>query len=290
MNRSFLFVPGNSPKMMLNSDFLGADAIIFDLEDAVSPAEKDAARILVRNGLRALTFTHSQTVVRINSLDTPYWQRDLDEILQCRPQMIILPKTNGPEDILTLDQYMSEAESSLALPANGIRVIALIETALGLENAFSIAGASKRVAALFLGAEDLTADLQCKRTAASEEIRYARGRLVCAARAAGVEAYDTPFTAVADTDGLRMDAAMAKSMGFTGKMAIYPAHIPVINAAFYPAPEEQAHAEAVLQAIRAAEAQGIGVAVVNGKMVDAPVIKRARQVIETVRQGAKGWW
>ena len=187
MRRSLLFLPGNTPNMLINGSCLGSDAVIFDLEDAVSPAEKDAARILVRNTMTYMDFRGCETIVRINGIDTPYWQEDLDEVLPCRPNLILLPKTGTAADVQTADAYMTQVEQRLGLAPNTVGLVALIETALGVENAFAIASASPRVTALFLGAEDLTADLQCKRTKESREIEYARTRLVVAARAAGVE-------------------------------------------------------------------------------------------------------
>lgn len=187
MRRSLLFLPGNTPNMLINGSCLGADAVIFDLEDAVSPAEKDAARILVRNTMTYMDFRGCERVVRINGIDTPYWKEDLDEILPCRPDLILLPKTGSAADIREADAYITETEKRLGLAAGAVGLVALIETALGVENAFAIASASPRVAALFLGAEDLTADLRCKRTKEGREIEYARTRLVTAARAAGVD-------------------------------------------------------------------------------------------------------
>ena len=170
MRRSMLFLPGNNPNMLINGNCLGSDAIIFDLEDAVSPAEKDAARILVRNTIRYMDFHGCELIVRINSVDTAYWRADLDEILPYKPQLILLPKTSSVSDVLAADAYMSEIEDKLGLPRNTVGLMPLIETAMGVENAFAIASATKRVKALFLGAEDLTADLQCKRTKEGREI------------------------------------------------------------------------------------------------------------------------
>ena len=165
----------------------------------------------------------------------------------------------------------------------------MIETALGVENAFFAASASPRVAGLFLGAEDLTADLRCRRTKAGREIAYARGRLVVAARAAGVEVYDTPFTDVNDDEGLEADALLAKSLGFSGKAAISPRHVGTINRVFSPTAEEIGYAREVLAAIRQAEAQGKGAVALRGKMIDAPIVARARQTIEAAeRLGLEG--
>ncbi len=280
MRRSMLFLPGNNPNLLINGSCLGADVVIFDLEDAVAPNEKDAARILVRNILRGMDFLGCERIVRINAVDTPYWQEDLDEVLACRPELILLPKAGTPADIQVLDAYITEKEAELGLEAGAVGIMALIETALGVENAFRIATTSKRVKALFLGAEDLTADLQCRRTRESREIEYARTRLVVAARAAGVEVYDTPFTDVNDDEGIEMDAALAKALGFNGKASISPRHVEVINRVFSPSLKEIAYAYDVIEAIEEAKRQGKGAIALRGKMIDAPIVSRAERTIE----------
>ena len=279
MRRSMLFLPGNNPNMLINANCLGADAIIFDLEDAVSPAEKDAARILVRNTLRYMDFIGCETIVRINSIDTPYWQKDLDIIIPWKPNMILLPKTASAADAQAADAYITQLEQQLGMEPNTVALMPLIETALGVENAFAIATATPRVRALFLGAEDLTADLQCKRTKEGKEIFYARTRLVMAARAAGVEVYDTPFTDVNDDIGIRDDAIFAKGLGFSGKASISPRHVEVINEVFSPTQAEIDYAYEVIDAINLAKKQGKGAISLRGKMIDAPIVTRAQQTI-----------
>ena len=278
MRRSLLFLPGNNPNMLINADCLGSDAVIFDLEDAVSPAEKDAARLLVRNTMRYMTL-NCEKIVRINSVDTSFWKRDIQTILPQRPDLILLPKVSSAEDVRIVDAYMTEVESGLGLDQGSVGIMPLIETALGVENAYSIASCSTRVKALFLGAEDLTADLQCKRTKEGREIEYARTRLVVAARAAGIDVYDTPFTDVNDDEGILVDARLAKSLGFTGKASISPRHVDVINSVFSPTPAEIDYAYDVLNAIELAKKQGKGAISLNGKMIDAPIVARAERTI-----------
>jgi citrate lyase subunit beta/citryl-CoA lyase len=266
--------------MLINGNCLGADAVIFDLEDAVSPAQKDAARILVRNTMRYMDFGGCEMIVRINSIDTPFWKADLDEILPWKPDLILLPKTGTAEDARVACAYLTEVEERLGMEKNTIGLMPLIETALGVENAFAIASADPRVQALFLGAEDLTADLQCKRTKEGKEITYARSRLVNAARAAGVDVYDTPFTDVNDDEGIEVDAAYAKAMGFTGKSSISPRHVEVINRVFSPTMAEIEYAHEVMEVIAQAKAQGKGAIALHGKMVDAPIVARAQRTLQ----------
>lgn len=284
MRRSMLFLPANNPNMIGNGGLLGADSIIFDLEDAVSPDQKDAARELLKHALQYLDFGKCEIIVRINGLDTPYWQDDLQEIIPFRPDVIMLPKVSGPEDIQTLANALTALEQDSHRQVGSTRILALLETALGVENAFAIARSSPRMIGLFLGAEDLTADLRCRRTKEGGEILYARGRIISAARAAGIDAYDTPFTDVSDLEGLAADAAFAKGLGFSGKACISPGHITIVNQTFSPTPQEIAYASDVIAAIEEAKRLGKGAISLRGKMIDAPIVQRARLILEAAAE------
>ena len=284
MRRSMLFLPGNTPNMIINGDALGADSIILDLEDAVSPDEKDSARLLVRSAMKNMGFRGVEITVRINSIDTEYWRDDLEAIIPLKPDFIMPPKSGCAEDIKKIDAYITGIEEKCGMDKGGVKLIPLIETALGVENAFNIATASKRVAALFLGGEDLTADLRCKRTKSGNEINYARTRLVCAARAAGIDVYDTPFTDVNDDEGIIVDAEYAKSLGFSGKAAIAPRHVRAINEVFSPSLKDIRYAQDVFEAIRLGKEQGKGAVSLRGKMIDKPIVERARQTLEAAKQ------
>ncbi|MGN0715941.1 MAG: HpcH/HpaI aldolase/citrate lyase family protein [Anaerovoracaceae bacterium] len=279
MRRSMLFLPGNSPNILLNADFLGSDSIILDLEDAVAPTEKDAARILVRNAITSLGYTR-EVIVRINPVESPYWQKDLRAIIPVKPDMIMPTKVGCAADVKIVADFITQLEKEFGMEEGGVKMIPLIETALGVENAYEIASADPRVTAIFLGGEDFTADMRCKRTKEGTEIFYARSRMVLAARAAGVDVYDTPWTDVEDYDGLIEDAKFAKSLGFTGKSSISPRHIPFINEVFSPTEEEIQYARDVFACIEKAKAEGKGVVSLRGKMIDAPIVARARQVLE----------
>lgn len=275
-----LFLPGNTPNMLINGDTLGADTVIFDLEDAVSPDEKDAARILVRNALKYQNFSGCEVVVRINPTDTEFWKEDLDAVIPLKPDMIMPTKVSGGEMIREVSTYMGQVEERSGIEKGSVKILPLIETALGVEKAFEIASSDVRVAGLFLGGEDFTADMHCKRTKEGQEIFYARTRLVCAARAWGIEAYDTPFTDVEDMEGLRKDTEFAKSLGFAGKAVISPRHVDIVNEVFSPTEAEIEYAHDVMDAIEDGKRQGKGVISLRGKMIDAPIVKRAQQVLE----------
>lgn len=280
MRRSMLFIPGNTPSLLMNGDILGADSVILDLEDAVSPAEKDSARILVRNVIKYLNYKDCEIIVRINPVDTDYWQKDLDALIPYKPDIIMLPKVNSPQDVILVSEYMANIEKACGMQENTVKIMTLLETTQGIENAFLIAGCDKRVTAMFLGGEDLTADLRCKRTKEGTEIFYSRSRIVMAARACGIDVYDTPFTDVEDIEGLYKDAEFAKSLGFTGKASISPRHVEGINEVFTPTQAEIDYAHEVLDVIELAKKQGRGVVSLRGKMIDAPIVNRAKQVIE----------
>ena len=284
MRRSMLFLPGNTPNIIVNGEILGADAVILDLEDAVAPAEKDSARILVRNAIKYMGFGKCEVIVRINAIDTAFWQKDLDAIIPVHPSLIMPPKTACAADVLAVDAYITQLEEKLGLEQGSVGLIPLIETALGVENAYQIASACPRVKAIFLGGEDLTADLRCKRTKEGQEIFYARSRMVVAARAAGVEVYDTPFTDVNDDEGIYTDAQLAKSLGFTGKSAISPRHVKAINEVFSPSMKDIEYAYEVMEAIRIGKEQGKGAVSLRGKMIDAPIVARAMQTIEMAEE------
>lgn len=284
MRRTMLFLPGNTPNMLMNGGLLGADSIIFDLEDAVAPDQKDAARELVKNALTALDFGKCEIIVRINSLETPYWELDLEEMLPLKPDVIMPTMVSGSQYIEKLVKKMDEIETRCGIPVGSTKLIPLLETAIGIERAYEIAVSTERMAALYLGAEDLTADLRCQRTKEGKEIAYARGRLVCAARAAGIEAYDTPFTDVEDLEGLEADARLAKALGYTGKAVISPRHIDCVNQVFSPSEKEIAYARDIFEAIRVAQEQGKGAISLRGKMIDAPIVLRAKIILDAAAE------
>ncbi|HHT15129.1 MAG: HpcH/HpaI aldolase/citrate lyase family protein [Christensenellales bacterium] len=284
MRRTMLFIPGNSPAMLLNADIHQSDAVILDLEDAVAPGEKDAARMLVRNAIQSLDYGKTEIIVRVNPLDTDYIRGDLEAIVPLKPDLIMPTKVSDAEYIHQVDQMMNEIEEKHGIPVGTVGLIPLLETAEGIENAYSIAKSSKRVKALFLGAEDLSTDLQAIRSKKSDEILYARGRIVLAARAAGVEVYDTPFTDVNDDEGLLQDATFARSIGFTGKASISPRHVSAINEVFSPSLEDITYAQEVMEAIEEGKRQGKGAVSLRGKMIDKPIVDRARKVLEAARE------
>lgn len=284
MRRSLLFIPGNNPGMLMGADIHGADAVIFDLEDAVAPTEKDAARILVRNAMRAMPDLGVEVVVRVNPLATDYFIKDIQTMVPLHPALIMPTKVASAEDVAHISAAVAAAEQANGMPEGSIGLLPLLETAQGIENAYAIAGSDPRVKGLLLGAEDLSSDLQAIRSKQGAEILYARGRIVMAARAAGVEVYDTPFTDVNDAEGMAEDARLARALGFSGKAVISPRHVEAVNAAFTPTQDEIIYAREVMLAIAEAQQQGRGAISLRGKMVDKPIVDRAQRVLATAQQ------
>ena len=275
MRRSLLFMPGNNPAMLLAGNLFEADGVILDLEDAVAPTEKDAARILVAQALKTIDYGTCEKVVRVNPLDT-YGLEDIPFIAKCAPDTLLIPKVESGADI----KKVTELLDGQGAVANNIKLIALLETPRGIANAYEIAGASSRLVALALGAEDYTAFLGAKRTKSGEEIFAARMAIVNAAAAFSLQSIDTPFTDAADDEGLVEDTRLAKALGFTGKLSINPRQIEGIHAVFNPTLEDINWARKVVNALEQAKNAGLGVASLGGKMIDAPVANRANIVLD----------
>lgn len=282
LRRTMLFMPGNNPGMLLNAPILGADSVILDLEDAVSIAEKDSARILVKEAIKNLDYSKVELVVRINPMDNEFGPVDIDTIARVKPDTIMVPKASE-EEIKLVDGILDKIETEEGFEKGSIKLIPLIETAFGLETVYDVINASKRNVAILLGGEDLTSDLGIKRTKEGEEIFYARNRVATACRAARIDSIDTPFTDTNDYEGLAKDTAKAKSIGMTGKAAINPRQIDTIHSVLAPTEAEVKHALRVVDAYEQAKSEGKGVFSLDGKMVDAPVLNRAKNTVELAK-------
>jgi citrate lyase subunit beta / citryl-CoA lyase len=284
LRRSRLYLPGSEPKYFINAALHGPDAIILDLEDSVHHAEKDAARILVRNTLRAVDFRTCERMVRINQL--PAGLDDLAEIIPESPDLVLLPKTELPEQVAQADRMIDELKDRYGITRH-IWLMPILESALGIENACVIAQASKNVVALTIGLEDYTADLGVAKTTEGRESLYARSRLVNASRATGVQAMDSVFGDVGDMDGLRRWAENSRALGFEGMGCIHPAQIPVIHTAFAPSPGEIEKALKIVAAFEEAQQRGMGVVSLGSKMIDPPVVQRAQKLVQLAKRMGK---
>lgn len=281
LRRSRLYLPGNEPKFIGNAGLHAPDGVILDLEDSVHPNEKDAARLVVRNALRSVDFCGAERMVRINQL--PLGLEDLDALIPEAPELILIPKVETPDQVVEVASRINKLreENDVASP---VWLMPILESALGVENAFAIAVASDTVAALTIGLEDYTADLGVVKTRGGEETQWARSRLVNAAKAAGIQAIDSVYGDVADEEGLLAWGERARGMGFVGMGCIHPRQIRVIHQAFSPTQVELERAQRIVRAFEEAEAKGLGVVSLGTKMIDRPVVLRARKLVERARE------
>lgn len=278
--RSMLYIPGNNPSMLQHAGIFGADSVLFDLEDAVAESEKDAARELTAGFVAKADYRNVIVTVRVNGADTPWFRDDLEAIVPARPHAVRIPKCHSPKDIAEADAAIGEIELRNGIPAGAVKIHAMLESAHGIELAFQIASSAARIEALTLGGQDLTSDLGVQKTRDGVELFYARGRVVMAAKAAGLLAFDTVWTDIEDPDGLRGEANLAVKMGFTGKAAIHPSQIAVIHQAYKPDPAELRRAARIVAAAEQAKEEGKGVVSVDGRMVDNPIVMRALHLMK----------
>jgi citrate lyase subunit beta/citryl-CoA lyase len=276
LRRSRLYLPGTEPKYSINAALHGPDAIILDLEDSVHHAEKDAARILVRNTLRAVNFAGCERMVRVNQL--PLGLEDLAEIIPEAPDLILIPKVEHPGQVTQVDHMISELKVRHQIN-RPIWLMPILESSKGIENAAAIAAATDDVVALTIGLEDYTADVGVVRTSEGHESLYARTRLVNAARAAGVQAIDSVFSDVGDMQGLKRWGENSRALGFEGMGCLHPAQIPVIHAAFAPTLAEIEKAQKIVGAFEEAQQRGVAVVSLGSKMIDPPVVQRALKLV-----------
>lgn len=280
LRRTMMFVPGNNPGMMRDAHIYGSDSIMFDLEDSVSMAEKDAARQLVYNAIKTIDYGSTEIVVRINPIDTPYGRADVEAMVAAGAHVLRMPKTERPEDITECEAVILEMEKKHGRPEGDTLMMAAIEGALGVINAYQIATASDRLIGIALGAEDFCANMKCQRTTHGGELQLARQTIVLAARAAGIDALDTVYSDVNNEEQLVYETNLIKDLGFDGKSVINPRQIAPVHAVFNPTAKDIEKAKRIVAAIKEAEAKGSGVISLNGKMVDRPVVIRAQRVIE----------
>ena len=275
--RTRLYLPGNRPNFFTNAALHKPDAIILDLEDSVAPQVKDEARIMVRNALRVVDFKASERMVRINQL--PMGLEDIDAVLPHGVDVIMLPKCEYAQQVVDVASRVEAVrqEHDLQRPTY---VLPIIESARGVLNALAIAESSDLVVAMALGIEDYTADIGATRSLGGDEAVFARGMVLNAARAAGIQPLESVFSDVRDTAGLQATAARAKALGFVGMGCIHPRQVGPIHAAFAPSPEELEFAQRVVTAYEEATAKGLGAVALGSKMIDPPVVSRALQVTE----------
>lgn len=279
IRRSELTCPGHSLKMMTTASQSAADQVMFDLEDACAVSQKEGARKTVIEALTTLDFGQKIRAYRPNGPTTRFFYRDIVEVVETAGRFvdcIVLPKVNGPEDVIFTDRLLTQIELNMGFTLGHIKLEALIETAEGVLHAEAIAKASPRLNGLAFGLVDFAGDLGAKETGAEQFFyyNYAKAKVLTAARAAGITAVDGVTLAIRDLDACRRDAEMAARMGFDGKWAVYPPQVAVINEAFTPTAEEISRAQHIMEAYASADVeQGIGALVIGDEMVDAATLR-----------------
>jgi citrate lyase subunit beta/citryl-CoA lyase len=266
--------------MIVDAAIYGADSIMFDLEDAISPSEKDSARMLVYHALLALPKKDCELVVRINGLDSIHGEEDIKYMVAAGVDVIRLPKTETALDIKAVEAIIEKAEIANNRVIGSTKMMAAIESPLGVIHAYEIAKASSRLVGIALGAEDYVTNLKTKRSAQGLELLHARSQILTAARACGIAALDTVYSDLDNMDGFKDEVILIHQLGFDGKSVINPRQIDIVHDIYKPSEEEVAHALEVKTAAIKAEREGQGVFTVNGKMVDRPIIDRALRVLQ----------
>lgn len=274
LRRTRLYVPGSNPRLQVGAELHGGDAVLLDLEDSVAPAEKYSARILVKHLMAQVPF--DEVWVRINPLDT-FGLEDLPEVMAARPNAICLPKAECADDILKLDEMLNQLELQYGWQPGSTGIVPILETAKGVCNALEIAQASPRMLQVCFGAEDYTRDVGAARV--PEALLLPRCQVVQAAKIAGVQASDTVYSDVDDDEGLKAETLLAKNLGFDGKGVINPRQIEVIHDVFAPTAQEIEYARKVVAVAAEAEAQGKGAVALGSKMIDKPVLERAKRTL-----------
>lgn len=287
LRRSMLFVPGSNAAMISNTFIYKPDAIMFDLEDAVALKEKDSARILVAHALQHPLYQEIETVVRVNSLDSEFGLADLNAVVRAGVDVVRMPKTETAQDVIDMDHEITEIEKACGREVGSTKMLAAIESPLGITQANQIATASNRLIGIALGAEDYVRNLKTERSPEGIELLFARCSILQAARAAGIQAFDTVYSNANNEEGFLAEAALIKQLGFDGKSLINPRQIELLHNLFAPTQKDVDQARRIIDAAEEAERNGLGVVSLNGKMIDAPIIDRAKLVLERAKSGIR---
>ena len=277
--RSLIFVPGNRRDMLEKAAAFPADVVVPDMEDSVPLSEKAAARAVIADMVPVLAQAGKRVMVRVNALSTGLLEEDLRAAITPHTFAVNVGKVDTPWDARQVDAIMAAAEDRAGLPRGSVRMAPYVETALGVVNAYAVCSATPRIVAAAFGAEDFTVDMGTQRTDEGAEVLMPRAAVAIAARAADVAALDVVYANFRDEAGLRRDTLVGKSLGYKGKFAIHPAQLAPINEILSPLPEEVEYARRVVEAFEESVAQGRGATSLDGKMIDEPVVKRARNLL-----------
>ena len=268
LRRSMMFLNAQKPSLIKDPYIYGADSIMLDLEDAVAENQKDAARYSLYHALKEIDYRTTERVVRINGLDTPHWKEDIRVCVAGGADVIRIAKTESAQDVRTVEEHVLAAEKEFGRPEGSTLLMAALESCKGVLNALEVCKSSERLIGIALSGGDYTKDLQTKITGTGVELMGARQHMIIAARAAGVQCWDTVVTNLDDMEGFRRETEMIKLMGFDGKSLVNPRQISIVHEIFTPSEKEIIFAEKVVREINEKKAQGIGVFTVDGKMID----------------------
>ncbi|KZL89010.1 citrate lyase subunit beta [Clostridium magnum DSM 2767] len=283
LRRTMMYVTASNPAIVKDAHIYGSDSIMFDLEDSVSVNQKDAARFLIYNALKTVNYRGKELVVRVNGLDTPFGIEDFKAIVKAKPDIIRLPKTETPEDVREADKLVTAIEKEAGMETGTVKLMAAVESPMGIINCFDIAKSSPRLVAMAIGAEDFVTTMKTVRSLDGEELIVARGQLLIACRAAGIHALDTVFSDINDEEGFENEVRKIHKLGFDGKSVIHPRQIPIVHKVFSPTEKQIQYALRTFKAIEEAERNNSGVIALDGKMIDKPMVERARRVISLAK-------
>lgn len=277
--RTMLYVPGSHPSKIQEAPIYGSDSIMIDLEDAIAPKEKDAARLLTYHALRSVDFMGIETVVRINSFDSGHAQKDIEAVVRGGVDVVRLPKTEKAEDLHEVEAVIAAVEKACGRKVGSTKMMAAIESPLGVLNALSIATATERLIGIAIGAEDFVTAMHTTRSPGGMELLVARSQILMAARAAGIMAIDTVYSDLDNMEGFEEEVRLIKQLGFDGKSVIHPSQVAPVHRIYTPETDAVDEAKEIIRATKEAEERGSGVITVRGKMVDKPMIERAQRVL-----------
>lgn len=285
--RAILYMPGDDMHKIRKATSLGVDSICMDMEDGVALNRKAQARLTISSALKTLDFGHSERLVRINAVGTGLETEDLASVLRDKPDGIVIPKVQDADQIRWVSQEIENYESESGWIPGSIALLVVIETARGVINLKEIAGSDSRLQTLIFGAEDFSSDIGATRTIAGREVFYARSALVTHAVAFGLQAIDMIYINFHDPEGLKNEALQGAGMGFSGKQIIHPAQVTPTQESFTPSEEEIQKASQLLESFDLHQESGRGVFALNGKLVEAPMIKSAERILERARAAGK---
>ena len=283
LRRTMMFMNAQKPGLIKDAYIYGCDSIMLDLEDAVAENQKDAARFSLYHALTTIDYGNTEVIVRINGLDTPHWQEDIRVCVAGGADGIRIAKCESAQDVHTVEAAVEAAEREFGVEVGRTLLMAALESPKGILNAYEICSASDRMLGVAISGGDFRKCMQIKFTPDGVDMMVARGQMLMAARAAGIQCFDTVFTDLDDNEGFKAEVLQNKAMGFDGKSLINPKQIRLVHEVFAPTEKEVKQAEAVVRAFKEQSAAGVGVFTVNGKMIDVAFIPGAERTLRLAK-------